>query len=161
MATISVGSGNYLRPYRNVRIANFPEDASQSFKRGAIVIYSATSGKENKIKEAGADPTALMLGVCLADASGTEGTMLPVALFTPDAEFVIHMVDTQTLDRSKLGTSYGVLKDGTYNIWRLDNTETTAKVFVIVQLLDAHGDANGRCVVRPTTATQKLTYGAN
>lgn len=161
MATISVGSGNYLRPYRNVRVRSYPEDASQTFKRGAIVIFSSTSGKENELKEAGADPTAKMLGVALADASGTEGTLIPVALFTENSEFQVHYADTQTVSRADLNVSYGVVKDSTNNIWRLDNTETTAKVFEVVELIDAHGDVNGRVVVRPTTATQKLVYGAN
>jgi len=161
MATISVGSGNYLRPYRNVDVRNYPEDASQTFKRGDILIFSSTSGKEDKVKLAGADPTAKLIGVAAADASGVEGTTIPVWLFTERSEFRIHYVDTQTVSRADINVSYGVARDATNLIWRLDNTETTAKVFEVVQLLDAHGDVNGAVVVRPTTATQKLVFGAN
>jgi len=161
MATISVGSGNILRPYRHVQVRHFPEDASQTFKRGEIVIFSSTSGKENKIKIAGADPTALLIGVAAADASGVEGTMIPVWLFQPGAEFRINVGDTQTLDRADRQVAYGVVRDATNVIWRLDRTETTAKVFEVVELLDAHGDVNGAVVVTPTTATQKILFGAN
>lgn len=161
MATISVGSGNYLRPYRNVRIQHFPEAASQSFKRGEIVIRETAANKGHQVKISGADPTAGLLGVAAADASGVEGTMIPVWLFTNSSEFVIHYGDTQALDNDDVGVSYGVVKDATNVIWRLDNTETTAKVFEVVQLLDAAADVNGRAVVRPTTATHKLQYGVN
>jgi hypothetical protein len=161
MATIVVGTGNILRPYRKCEIRNFPEDASQTFKKGEILILSSTGGKEDKVKIAGADPTAKMVGVAGADASGVEGTLIPVYLFTDRSEFLIHMGDTQTVARTDLNVSYGVVRDSTNVIWRLDNTETTAKVFEVVGLIDAHGDVNGRVVVRPTTATHKLAFGVN
>lgn len=161
MATISVGSGSYLRPYRNVDVRNYPEDASQTFKRGDILIFSSTSGKEDKVKQAAANPQAKLVGVAGADASGTEGTLIPVWLFADRAEFRIHYVDTQTISRADLNVSYGVARDSTNNIWRLDNTNTTQKVFEVVQLLDAHGDVNGAVVVRPTTVTQKFVHGVN
>jgi len=161
MATISVGSGNYLRPYRNVRVQHFPEAASQSFKRGEILIRETVADKGHEVKISGADPTAGLLGVAAADASGTEGTKIPVWLFTPEAEFIIHYGSGQALDNDDVGVAYGVVKDGTNVIWRLDNTETTAKVFEVVQLLDAHADVNGRAVVRFTTATLKGQYGIN
>jgi hypothetical protein len=161
MATISVGAGNFLRPYRKCEIRNFPEDATQVFKKGDIVILSSTGGKEDKIKLSGADPTAKLIGVAGADATGVEGTLVPVYLFTDRSEFIIHMVDTQTVNRADINVSYGVARDGTNLIWRLDNTETIAKVFEVVGLIDAHGDVNGRVVVRPTTATHKLAFGVN
>jgi len=161
MSTIAVGSGNIIRPFRHVRIQHYPEDASQSFKKGEPVIFSSTGGKENKIKISGADPTALLIGIAAADASGVEGTMVPVWLFTSDAEFRIQMADTQSVNRADRQVSYGIVKDATNVIWRLDNTETTAKVFVVTEFIDAHGDVNGAVVVRPTTATHKVLFGVN
>lgn len=159
MATISVGSGNIARPYRNTRVQHFPEAASQTFKRGELVILQTTSDKGHQVTISGADPTAGILGIAAADASGTENTLIPVWLFTPDSEFLMHIADGQTLDNDDLGVGYGIVKDSTNTIWRVDRTETTAKVVVVVKLIDAHGDVNGRVVVRPHSGG-KPVFGA-
>lgn len=159
MATIAVGSGNYIRPYRNTRMQHFPEGASQTFKRGELLILITTADKGQKVQISGADPTAGVVGIAAADASGTEDTLVPVWLFTPDAEFVVHAGASQTLDNDDVSVGYGIVKDATNVIWRLDRTETTAKIFVVVKLLDVHGDVNGRYIVRPHTGGKPL-FGA-
>lgn len=150
MATISVGAGNYARPYRNVRIRHFPEGASQTFKRGELLILILTADKGNKVGIASADPTTdrAVVGFAAADASGVEGTMIPVWLATPEAEFVLHCESAGTIDNDDVSVQYGVVRDGTNVIWRVDRTESTAKLFTVLQLLDAHGDVNGRFVVK-------------
>ena len=159
MATISVGSGNILRPYRNVRIHHFPEGASQTFKRGELLILITTADKGHQVGISGADPTVGVVGVAATDASGTENTLVPVWLFTPESEWLVHAGASQTLDNDDVGLGYGVVKDGTNVIWRLDRTETTAKVFVVLKLVDAHGDVNGRYIVRPHSGG-KPVFGA-
>ena len=152
MATISVSSGSYVRPYRKSRIVHYPEDTSQTFKKGEPVILSTDSNEGNRLKISGSDPTAGLVGIAAEDASGTVLNKIPVWVFDEESEFVIHMATAQTLDNDDIGVQYGIVKDGTNVIWNLDNTETTAVVFRVVQLLDAHGDTQGRCIVRAVNA---------
>jgi len=148
MATISVGAGNIMRPYRNVRMEHFPEDAGQTFLVGDIVVFSATSGKENKIKLSGADPTASVVGVAAEAASGVEGTMIGVWVANNDGEFLANVQDTGTLAATNVGSGFGVVRDATNLIWRVDLSETSAKVVDIVKLIDAVGDVNGLVVCK-------------
>lgn len=147
--TYTMGPGNIIRPHRNVRVRHFREAASQSFVRGDILVLNTGSDKGDEVKLSGADPTTdrAIVGVAGADASGTEGTLIPVYLFTPESEFVIN--SNGTLDVDDISVQYGIARDGTNKIWQLDLAETTAKIFTILSLLDSAGDVNGRYVVKP------------
>lgn len=152
MATISVSSGNYVRPYRNVRVRHFRVDASQTIRVGDLVVLSTDSDEGNRINKAGADPTTDRKIVGFAaeaittGASPTAADRIPVWLATGDAEFLGHVQDTGALDNDDIGAQYGVVNDSTNNIWRVDRTETTANVVRILENIDAHGDVNGRVV---------------
>ena len=146
MATIGVGQGSYIRPLRRVRMDAFPEDSSQTFIVGDPVCLSADSDEGNYIKIAAADPTTdrNFVGFAAKPATGVKGTMIDVWLATGDAEFVAHVEDAMALDNDFVDTEYGIVADATNLIWRVDTTETTAKIVRITKLLDAHGDVNGR-----------------
>lgn len=148
MATISVSSGSYIRPYRHCAIRHFPEAASQTFVRGELLILDTDSNKGHQVKISGADPTAGIVGIAAESASGTENTMIPVWIANDENEFVAHVEDAMALDYDFVGDDYGVVKDTTNVIWRVDTTETTATVFKIVALKDAAADVNGRVIVR-------------
>ena len=55
-------------------VVNYPEAASQTFKEGQPVVFDTS---EEAIKLASVGTTAL-LGIAMADASGTTGTLIPV-----------------------------------------------------------------------------------
>lgn len=173
MATISVGAGNYLRPIRNYRLRQFPVDTSQTVDLGDILVLSTDANEGNRVKVAGADPATdrSLVGVAM-EAITTTGTHVAatdkvlVALFTQDSEWLIHVEDTETIDNDAIGVEYGVVLDSTNNIWRLDQDETTAKVFRVLELPGAlgnadrwgvHGDTNGAYIVAPI-APERL-YG--
>lgn len=158
MATIGVGSGSYIRPYRpqNVRIQHFRVDTSQTIRIGDLVLLSTDSDEGNRIKKAGADPTTDRAIVGFAaeaittDATGSARDVIPVWLATGDQEFIGHVsgaafADT-TLDNDNVSVEFGMIEDTTNNIWRIDNSETSAKLVRILRLIDAHGDTNGRVV---------------
>jgi hypothetical protein len=87
MATTFVPSaGDIIRPYGKSKVKHFPEAASQTFKRGYPVILDAASN-ENRIRVAGTDPTAAIVGIAAADATGTTGNMIPVWLAQPELKF--------------------------------------------------------------------------
>jgi len=167
MATAFVASkGGYIRPYRNVRLRTYPEAASQTFRIGDPLIKQTTADKGNQVKISAADPTTgTVVGFAAAAASGTEGTSIPVWMLDEQSEFVVHIQDAATLDNDDIGVDYGIVADGTNQIWRVDNTETTSKVFSPVDFGPkpdgsagkcAHGDTNGTYVVRSARGGQAI-----
>jgi len=65
-------------------IRYFKEDASQSFKVGQFVIFNSSNSQ--KIKLMSDEPTAdkqALVGMALKDATGTENSEIPVAVFKP------------------------------------------------------------------------------
>ena len=164
MATYTVGKGSYIRPLRNVRIRTLPEAASQTFIVGDPLIMNATSDKGNQCKIAGADPSGTVIGFAMKAATGTENEPIEVAMLDEQGEFYVHVADAQTLDNDDLTTEYGIVADSTYLIWRLDRTETTAKVFRPVDFAVnpqtgakfAHGDVNGAFICTAAVNQQGL-----
>ncbi len=154
MATIGVSSGSFLRPVRNSRTRQFQVDVSQTIRVGDILVLGADSDEGNRVKKAGADPTTdrRIVGVA-AEAVTTTATYTPstdhvlVWLATEGAEFLAHCEDAAALDNDDISTEYGTVNDSTNNIWRVDRSETSAKVFRVLELKDVHGDVNGRMVV--------------
>ncbi|MEQ1726735.1 MAG: hypothetical protein ABL982_00025 [Vicinamibacterales bacterium] len=163
MATISVGKGSYIRPVRNTRIVPFPEAASQTFRVGDVLILQTSADKGNQVKITGADPSAgTVVGIAMAAASGVENTEIPVAVLDEQGEFYIHVQDTGVIDADDIGDEYGIVADATNLIYRLDLTETTAKVFRIVRratnpatgLPYAFADVNGAWICTAAAGVQ-------
>jgi hypothetical protein len=142
MATITVTSKSFIRPDRNVRSRSFKEEASQSFKKGALVIQDATN--KDEVETAGADAVAGILGIALDDATGVADSPILVGLAEPGAEFVGHIEDGATLVVGNLGTDYGMVYDSSNTIWRVDTSDTTNKSVTVTGFVDAVGDVNGR-----------------
>lgn len=164
MATFSVYKGNYIRPFRNVRTRTLPEAASQTFIVGDPLILQTTADKGNQVKISGADPSGTVVGFAAQAASGVENTPVPVWMLDEQGEFMVHVQDTGAMDNDDIGVEYGIVADATNLIWRLDRTETTAKVFHVVDFAPnpatgvkfAHGDVNGAFVATAATNQQGL-----
>lgn len=156
MATISVSSGSYIRPANGMgEIAHYGEGASQTFKKGDPLIFGSDADEEHLVKVAGSDPGAI-IGFAAEDATGTKGTKIAVYLADDLARFLVHVADSQTLDVNMLkAAGYGIVADGTNSIWRLDTSETTAKIFKVRALVDAHGDVNGRVIASVLAAERE------
>lgn len=156
MATISVSSNSYMRPYRgDHRHRSFEEEASQSYRLGAVVVTDATAKEE--VEEAAADPVANILGIAAEAASGVTGRFVSVCLAEAGAEFVGHIQDTGTLANASIGVNYAVVYDTTNLIWRVDTSDTTNACVTVTELVDAAGDVNGRVAFRfmPSTTIFK------
>lgn len=157
MATLSVGPGNHVRPHRCVRTVSFPEGPAQVFVVGDLLTLNTTADKGNQVVLAGADPTVIV-GFAAEKASGVENTPISVWVADECGEFLMHVADTQVLDNDDIGNGYEVVRDtaGTpaRNIWRVDRTGVTADAVIVMQLIDAHGDVNGRVVVRIPAAAR-------
>ena len=143
MATISVSSGSYIRPLSaGGRTRSYKEEASQTFRRGAVLIQDATT--KDEVEEAGTDPVARIVGIAAEAASGTADTQILVHLAEPGVEFVGHVQDTGTLAVGNIGTNYGLVYDSTFTIWRVDLSDTTNVNVTVTRFVDEVGDVNGR-----------------
>jgi hypothetical protein len=153
MATIGVGKGSYMRPHRRVRMRKFRVDASQTIKVGYLVVLSADSDEGNRIKKAAADPTTdrAIVGIAAQDittgASPTAADAIDVWLTTGDAEFIAHVQASETLDNDDISVEFGLVEDTTNEIYRVDTSETTAKLVRVLELVHEHGDTEGQVVV--------------
>lgn len=120
MATTFVpAAGDTIRPYGRCKVKHYPEDASQTFKRGYPVILGG-AGLENKIKVAGNDPTAAIVGIAAADASGVTGAMCPVWLAKPEFQFVGRTIAATAVDFTAIGVAKALEAHATLAIWVVD-----------------------------------------
>lgn len=153
--TFSVSSGDYMRPLRNAVIRHFPEDASQSFKKGDPLIQGG-AGVENRVKVASDNPTAAIVGVAAEDASGVTGTKIAVYLPRGDAEFIIRTISSDPVDFSDIGAARAIQADATNTIWVVDTTDASNDSVVIQEYLSPNdknvqateGDSSVWAVVR-------------
>lgn len=154
MATISVGSGSYMRPYRKVRVRHFPEGDSQSFIVGDVLSLDTTADKGHRVVKAGADPSVIV-GVAAEKASGSAGKKIAVWVADEEGEFLAHVGSGQAINNDDVGDKFGIVEDTTNKIWRVDRADTTNTRVIVTQLVDAHGDTNGRVVFKFLNANRQ------
>lgn len=157
MATISLSSGNYVRPryLGRTRIKHFLVADGQTIRKGDVLVLNSDANEGQEVVRAADDPTVAVVGVAaeaLTTSTPNVATdTIPVWLADDEAEFVIHVENNGsdgTLDNDQVGEDYGVVRDSTYNIWRLDLNETSSVSALVLELLDNHADVNGRVVVK-------------
>lgn len=121
--TYAVSAGDIMRPLGKCRIKWYPEDAAQSFKLGEPVIAGG-AGLENKIKTTADNPTAAIVGVAAADASGVTGALCPVWCAEPHQLFVARTVAGDGLDYTDIGNARAIQAHGTYtDLWVVDTSD--------------------------------------
>jgi hypothetical protein len=131
MATTFVpATGDILRPYGKCKVKHYPEAASQTFKRGYPVILDAASN-ENRIRVSGNDPTAALVGIAAADATGVTGAMCPVWLAKPEYQFVGRTIAADAVDFSDIGAARALEAHGTLAIWVVDTSDAGADSVVV------------------------------
>lgn len=117
----------------------FPEAATQSFKKGELVILAS-----GKVTVAGANPTGI-LGVAAHDASGITDNPVNVYIANLDTIFVANLSTGIASAITQVGARFGVTKVGTN--WHVDTAKTGATERVVVKKLDSRdavGDTQGR-----------------
>lgn len=132
-------------------IRTFPEAASQTYKKGALLLINA----DGKVEEVAADPTRID-GVALADASGTTDADADMALVTPGTIFQANVSGSGTTVQADVGDQRGVVKDG--DNWHIDEAETADAVVEITGLRSDVNDVNGIVYFKflPTVITPLL-----
>jgi len=134
----AVSSGDFIRPYmtgpNSPRLRHFPEDASQSFLKGDVLIQGG-AGLENKVKIAGDNPTSAIVGIAAEDATGVTGHKVGVWMAEPHAEFVGRGEDDDGVDFSDIGTARALLIDATNDIWRVETSDAGNDAVVVLRFL--------------------------
>ncbi len=115
-------------PNKGRTVQEFDMKAAETFIDGAIVLLDAAED----VAEVAADPTAV-LGIAIGDAAGrtVDATKILVALPQPGRTFLIAGDNNPIKD--DIGKEYGAVKDSD-GIWTIDGTETTAKVFKVIDI---------------------------
>lgn len=114
---------------------HYPEGASQAFKTGEVLIQGA-AGVENTVVRAADAPVAAIVGIALADASGTTGTSIPVAIAKPTAEFVGYIDGTDPVDFTDLGAPRAIELDDTNDIWTIETDNASEDAIVPLRYLN-------------------------
>jgi hypothetical protein len=158
MAAFTLSTGDAPRPYRRCRIEYFREAPSQTYGIGDVLILNTTADKGDQVKISGADPSSgTVVGIAAEAASGTENTLVGVYVLDQAAEFLV--VALNAIDYDEVGDEYGIASDATVK-WKLDQTESTAKVFRILKIAPGytHADTNGKYIVKAAVGVQAV-YG--
>jgi len=132
----------YLESGSSVPLAHAPEEASQTFVKGSVLIHDAASGE---VEQAGTEPVNEILGIAAGDASGTAGT--DVAYIPADPSIVFEgnigtSVSAGAIAATDQFQKYPLQLSGTS--WFIDKTDTTNPCVKIVGFKDAVGTTNGR-----------------
>jgi hypothetical protein len=158
--TFGVSSGDYIRPYRNVRVAHFPVAVSQTIVRGAAVKL-AGAGVENRIKIGVVTETSGYVGFAAESITTTSTHVsatdkIAVWLATENAEFIGRTVSDDPVDFSDIGVGVALDIDATNAIWVVETDDVTAEVVRVLSYLDpvtknpqvAEGDSSVLCVFK-------------
>lgn len=134
----------------------YPEDASQSYKKGDPVVLEDGSGQVLL-----ATDTAGFLGIAWQDASGVENTVRLVLVVTPQMVFSVSIAGAAGIAavtaQANVGVRYSYVKSGVAGSTTktvIDSSDTTNDNWEVIGLdpRDALGDTNGRLLVRAVPA---------
>jgi len=142
---MAIVAADYIKPAKKLGLNTTPtvvgpEAASETFKKGAVLVPSA-----GYLSEAGADPTNI-LGVALEDgnngAAGANEIGYCPAL--PGQVFEGVIGAASAIAQTDLFTKYGLAQDGGTGVWYIDTSETTTVSVVIIGFKDPVGTTNGK-----------------
>jgi hypothetical protein len=158
--TFTVGSGDYIRPWRNVRIQHFPVHVSQTVLKGSAMTI-AGAGYENRLILGTDTITAGYVGISAAALTTTATHVaatdtIPVWLATPDAEFIGRTDTTTAANFTYIGANCELELDATNSITCVELASTTYEVVRVLQFLDpvtrkvqaTEGDTSVWCVFK-------------
>lgn len=160
MATFTVGSGDYIVPWRNVTIKEFPVHTSQTVLAGSV-LKKAGAGVENRVILNTDTDTSGIVGVALhavttgaTHVAATDKVL--VAIATPEAEFAGRTIAEDAVDFSDIGVRVSLEIDATNGITRVETDDTTNETVMVLEYRDpvtrnvsaAEGDISALCIFR-------------
>lgn len=137
----------------------FQEDASETFKAGDIVVIEGDTGQIRIAASGDAD----ILGISLKDASGIQGTEIPVQLILPGQVLMSSVYHGTAASAITVQTQVGSTFDlyVTSHTAYVDISATTDNIFRIQRLVpeDAVGTQYGRVLF--TVVPEALQFGGS
>lgn len=160
MATFSVSSGDYIVPWRNHTLKEFPVHTSQAVLVGSV-LKLAGAGFENRVILNTDTTTSGIVGVAV-EAITTTGThdakkdKVLVALATPEAEFAGRTVADDAVDFTDIGVRVSLEIDGANSITRVETDDVTNETVRVLEYLNpvtrnrqaAEGDISALCIFK-------------
>jgi hypothetical protein len=160
MATFSVGTGDYIVPWRNVTFKQFPVHVSQTVLVGSV-LQKAGAGFENRVILSTDSVTSGIVGVAV-EAITTTAThnaktdQVLVALATPEAEFAGRTIAAAAVDFTDIGVRVALQIDATNLITRVETNDVTNETVMVMEYLDpltrnrqaTEGDTSALCIFR-------------
>ena len=135
----------------SVAVGHGPEDASQTWERGSVLIADVATGE---ILEASDEPVDLIMGIAMAAASTTTGNDVMYWKAVPGVRFIGSMGTSLTagdIAAADLFAEYPLQLDT--NEWYVDTTDNTAPAVRIVEFIDPVGTTNGTVIFEFLTDT--------
>lgn len=158
--TFTVGTGDYIQPWRNVTFREYPVHTSQTVLVGSV-LQKAGAGFENRVILSTDTVTSGIVGVAV-EAITTTGThnaktdKVLVACATADAEFIGRTVADDPVDFTDIGVRVSLEIDATNSITRVETDDTTNETVQVCAYLDpvtrntqaTEGDTSALCVFK-------------
>ena len=135
----------------SVAVGHGPEDASQTWEPGSVLIADVATGE---ILEASDEPVDLIMGIAMADASTVTGNDVMYWKAIPGARFIGSMGTSLTagdIAAADLFAEYPLQLDT--NEWYVDTTDNTNPAVRIVEFIDPVGTTNGTVIFEFLTDT--------
>lgn len=160
MATFTVGTGDYIVPWRNVTIRQFPVGVSQTVLIGSV-LQKGGAGVENRVILSTDTVTTGIVGVAL-EAITTTSThnaatdKVLVAIATPEAEFAGRTVADDAVDFSDIGVRVSLEIDATNLITRVETDDVTNETVKVLEYRNpvtrdvqaTEGDTSALCIFK-------------
>ena len=141
----------YLEGNSSVAVGHGPEEASQTFENGSLLIADVTSGE---VEQAAGEPVALILGISHGPASTVTGTDVMYTLAGPNTVFEGNIGTSVTagdIAADDLFEAYPM--NVTSEDWFVDKTDNSNPCVQVVGFRDAIGTTNGRIYFKFLTST--------
>jgi hypothetical protein len=148
---MAITAESKIRPWKNVEIRHYPEDASQTFKRGEVLILGG-AGVENKVKVAASNPTAAIVGIAAENASGVTGNKVAVYLAKPESVFVGYIDGTDAVDFTDIGAARALEDNATEEVWTIETDDAGNDSVVVL----AYRDVTTKQVLTAEGGTEAL-----
>ena len=160
MATFTVGTGDYITPWRNVTFKRFPVHVSQTVLVGSV-LQKAGAGFENRVILSTDTVTSGIVGVAVEAITTTathdaKNDWVLVALATPEAEFAGRTVADDAVDFTDIGVRVSLEIDSTNLITRVETDDVTNETVRVLEYLDpvtrnrqaTEGDISVLCIFK-------------
>ena len=137
--TYTVSSGDYMRPFGEYEIAEFPVGVSQTVLQGSV-LQKGGAGVENRVILSTDSVTSGIVGVAL-EAITTTAThnaktdKVLVALAKPGTKFIARTVADDAVDFSDIGVNVSLEIDATNSITRVETDDVTNETVKVLRYI--------------------------